>query len=224
VDKIKLNSPDEQLEDVRLCVFDAHGTRASASDQALEVLAGQQQVALEAVHQLGKIKTSNVSWKNRKVQETHLGSFFVGSDEEFEIGDFSLLEGLQLLLSQLECRSVRGRHRFGGKTDSNRTKIKYSCIRSCSCQLWERGIRCACVEKAANKNSDTGPGQDDKIDVKETVEVKSAGEREKSGRGRSCWFVMVRVSSSGGATVSALWDVVGIDDFHRKLAPSIRID
>jgi len=66
VDKIKLNSPDEQLEDVRLCVFNAHGTRASASDQALEVLAGQQQVAFEAMHQLGKIKTSNVSWKNYK--------------------------------------------------------------------------------------------------------------------------------------------------------------
>jgi len=40
---------------VGLNVFDVDGTRVSASDQTLEVLAGHQQITLEAVHQLQNV-------------------------------------------------------------------------------------------------------------------------------------------------------------------------
>jgi len=53
-------SPDDHFEDVRLDVFHVDRTRVSTSDQAPEIIAGQQQVALAAVHQLGKIKMPSV--------------------------------------------------------------------------------------------------------------------------------------------------------------------
>jgi len=51
---------DDNFEDVGLDVFDANGTRVSTSNQTLEVLAGHQQVVLEAMHQLEKMTLQRI--------------------------------------------------------------------------------------------------------------------------------------------------------------------
>jgi len=60
---------------VGLDVFDVDRTRVSASDQTLEVLAGNQQITLEAVHQLQNVILEQRSKK--KTDGIHLGCLFV---------------------------------------------------------------------------------------------------------------------------------------------------
>jgi len=49
-----INLPDEHFEDVGLNLFDVDGTGLSTSNKPPKILAGQQQVGLEAMHQLKK--------------------------------------------------------------------------------------------------------------------------------------------------------------------------